>query len=98
MLLINLVRNLLNKRFNNLLGLKTLEGYLEKKSAGFTKAWEKRYFAIKNAKMYWYNNDRAREALNSLDVKGIRRCNAVKENKFELVNIVQAIVLIILGL
>jgi len=58
---------------------------LEKKSAGFTKAWEKRYFAIKNDKMYWYNNDRAREALNHLELKGIRRCTPIKECNFELV-------------
>jgi len=64
--------------------LKTLEGYLEKKSAGFTKAWEKRWFAIKNDKMYWYNNDRAREALNSLDIKTIRNCVATKDAQFDL--------------
>jgi len=66
----------------NKLGLKALEGYLEKKSAGFTKAWEKRYFAIKNGKLYWYNNDRAREALNHLDLKNVHDCVAKKEKKF----------------
>jgi len=65
--------------------LKALEGYLEKKSAGFTKAWEKRYFAIKNGKLYWYNNDRAREALNYLDLKNVHDCVAKKEKKFSFV-------------
>ena len=74
-----------NEKASNKLGLKALEGYLEKKSAGFTKAWEKRYFAIKNGKLYWYNNERAREALNHLDLKNVHDCVAKKEKKFSFV-------------
>ena len=65
--------------------MKALEGFLEKKSAGFTKVWEKRYFSLKNGKLYWYNHERARTALNSLDVKMVKRCEAGKDRQFEIV-------------
>lgn len=64
-----------------------MEGFLEKKSAGITKAWEKRYFALKNGKLYWYNHERARAALNNLELKDVKRCEAKKEKQFELVRV-----------
>ena len=75
----------MNFGLRNCIGLKSLSGNMEKKSAGFTKAWEKRHFALKNDKIYWYDSTKASMALNNLDLKNLIKCEAKKDRKFNIV-------------
>jgi hypothetical protein len=66
------------------LGLKSYEGWLEKKSPQKFVGWQKRWFSIKNGKLYWYKNERSREAQNSFKISEIIKCESKKLLKFKI--------------
>lgn len=59
-----------------------LEGYLEKKSLT---GWKKRYFAVKNGKLYWGKNDVTRKAKNNAEVTTIQKCEALEDKLMMIV-------------
>lgn len=59
------------------------EGMMSKKSSN---NWQERFFQVKNHRLYWYLNDTAREAVNSISLKDILKpAFAHKTCKFTLV-------------
>lgn len=44
---------------------------------------KKQYFAIKNGILYWYSHERAREAVNQIDIKSAKAVEINKDNPKE---------------
>ena len=58
---------------------------INKKNLVVDYRWQTRYFSIKNDKLYWYKNQRSREAQNSLKIVDILKCETKKDLKFKIV-------------
>ena len=62
--------------------VQSLEGYLSRKKLG---VWKKKYFTIKNEKLYWGKDDTTRKAKNSTEIRTIKKCEALRERELILV-------------
>ena len=64
----------------------TGEGYLQKKPPkAYKKFWEKRFFRLRKAVLYWYKNETSTEAQNKIDLSEVSDCFQYKENdKFKI--------------
>jgi len=47
--------------------------------------WQKRYFQLKNGKLFWFKSKNNNQAKNSIDLKKIKKVNPIEDRKFEII-------------
>ncbi len=62
--------------------IQSLEGFLLRRKLGL---WKKKYFTVKNGKIYWGKNETARKANSNCEIKRIEKCEAIGSRRFLLV-------------